>query len=1074
MAALFAFGCQKNRRLFHERELKEAGIDFANTLSPSEDFNIIDYLYFYNGGGVAAGDINNDGLPDLYFSGNQVSNRLYLNKGNLQFEDITESAGVGGKSTWNTGSVMADINGDGLLDIYVCAVVGVKHLTGHNELYINNGDLTFTEMSAEYGLDFESYSSSVAFLDYDLDGDLDMYLVNHALHTPKSFGHSSARTIRSYESGDKLLRNDNGKFTDVSEEAGIFGGIIGYGLGVAVSDFNNDGYPDLYVGNDFHEDDYFYLNNRDGTFTECGRKAFTVTSRFSMGNDVVDINHDGLPDLLTLDMLADDETVLKRSEGEENINIQKMRTDEYGYSYQYQRNMLHINQGDGTFMETALLSGVAATDWSWGALFADFDHDGHQDLFVSNGIPRRPNDLDYIKYVSNEQVVNTITATKLVDEQALALMPSGSVQNYVFKGNGDLSFQNMSHDWLPDLNTCSTASAVADLDNDGDLDIIINNVDAPPMILINETNASSNYLKIRLKYKGANEFGIGARVYCYYDQGTLQMKEMYTARGYQASSEPVVHFGLGKSGKADSLVIVWPDKKHQVLYGPEINQELVVTYTDDGGITRPSTIRKRNLLFQPTGDSLLDFIHREDLYTDFDRLKLLPYQQSDRGPATAVGDLNGDGLDDIYFGGSKRIPAQLFIQSQKKLMREKSAVLLRDSIDEVVDAVIADFNNDGKADIFVGTGGADFYAKAEPLMDKVYISSADTFLVESVADYYENASCVRLFDFDSDGDPDLFVGNESVSNDFGKIPRSYLLRNDGGKFTPVQQSVFDKLGMVTDAVWDDFDGDGDSDLVVVGEWMEPVFLRNERGVFEPVDMLDSPLNGLWQSVSVFDVNRDGKNDYILGNWGLNTKFAASPESPMTMYYGDVDNNGKSETIIAIAKKGKYYPIDGLDVLGSQLPGLRKKFPSYHLFAGKTINEVFSQQELDKTMKFHVHELASGYLENRNGKFVFVAFPPWVQTAPVMTQLKYDFDNDGEEDVLLAGNYFGVQPFYGRYGSFGGALLRSDGQLIEGRHAGLNLINQSARGLNIIRINGIPHLVVTINNGAAQTYRLTKQ
>lgn len=1066
--------CKEEKQLFKKLDTDNSGIVFENTVTATEDFNIIDYLYFYNGGGVAIGDINNDSLPDIFFSGNQVKNKLYLNKGNLKFEDITEKAGVAGNNTWDTGSIMGDVNGDGLLDIYVCAVVGIKNLSGHNELFINNGDNTFSERSKEFGLDFESYSSSAAFLDYDRDGDLDIYLLNHAIHTPESFGHANLRNQRTYESGGKMLRNEAGKFVDVSEEAKIYGGINGYGLGVAVADFNTDGYPDIYVGNDFHEDDYLYINNRDGSFTEQGKQAFTFTSRFSMGNDAADINHDGLPDIISLDMLPEDEEVIKRSEDDEDISILRLRTERYGYSYQFQRNVLQINQGNGEFQETGLLSNVAATDWSWSALFSDFDQDGHQDLFVSNGIPRRPNDLDYIKYVSSEQVVDLIGTTKIVDEKALALMPSGKAQNYIFKGSGNLQFENMSTVWLPAEKNCSTATALCDLDNDGDLDIVINQVNDKPGIYINQVDNSASHLKIKLNFTKQNTFGIGSRVYSYH-QGMLQLKEMYTVRGFQSSSEPIIHFGYGNATAIDSLIVVWPDGETKKLTAVKTNQTLTIT-PDDGVNTQAlRSVKTNQQLFQWTDQKELGitFEHKEDSYTDFDRLKLLPYQQSDRGPATAIGDINHDGLADIYFGGSKHIGGQFYLQSGNGFKRALIPYLLKDSVKEDVDAVIRDFNLDGKADLFIGTGGADFYNNSKPLLDSYFMSVDSGFVSSAVEGYYENASCIKEFDFDADGDFDLFVGNESVSNDFGASPKSYLLINSKGKLAPVQQDLFNSLGMVTDAVWDDYNKDGKVDLIVVGEWMEPVFLKNNGTSFEKDPVLENEMGGLWQSISSFDIDQDGDQDYMLGNWGLNSKFKASHSDPMKMYYSDFDSNGKSEAIVVIAKDGKYYTLDGLDVLASQIASLRKKYTSYQAFAGQGIEEIFSSEQLKKAVTYHVHTLASGYLKNDNGKFSFISFPDDIQLSPVMAQLKYDFDADGKEEVLLGGNYFGVQPLQGRYGSFVGALIKNEKEILNGRTIGLRLFNQSVRHLNIITVGEDQYLLVTINDGKAQVYKLVK-
>ncbi|MBX2969256.1 MAG: VCBS repeat-containing protein [Cyclobacteriaceae bacterium] len=1058
--------------MFEVLEPVKAGIDFENTLTPTDDFNIIDYLYFYNGGGVAVGDINGDGLPDLFFSGNQVKNKLYLNKGNLEFEDITDKAGVAGNSSWNTGSIMGDVNGDGLLDIYVCAVVGLKNLQGHNELYINNGDNTFTERSVEFGLDFDTYSSSAAFLDYDLDGDLDIYLLNHAVHTPESFGHARLRNVRSYESGDRLLRNDGEKFVDVSEEAGIYGGITGYGLGIAISDFNLDGYPDIYVGNDFHEDDYFYLNNGDGTFKEISKYVFSHTSKFSMGCDVSDINHDGYPDLITLDMLAEDEVVQKRSEGDESINTLRMRTGGYGYNYQFPRNMLHINRGNNQFMETALLSGVAATDWSWSALFSDFDQDGNQDLFISNGIPKRPNDLDYIKFVSSEQIVSKMEATKLVDQKALALMPSGYAQNYVFKGSGGLKFENMSARWLPQEKTCSTATAFADLDNDGDLDIIVNNVDGKPGIYINQTNTSANYLKVKLKYNQSNPFAFGSRVYSY-NNGIMQVKEMYTARGFQSSSEPVVHFGVDNVTVIDSVIVMWPNGDRQKLTAINSNQTLTISYN-----AQPSSIVVQNKeepgrIFEQVdlNNIGITYEHKEDNYTDFDRLKLLPYQQSDRGPATAIGDINNDGLTDIHFGGSKHMPGQFFIQTESGFLKTSIINILKDSIKEDNQSIMADFTMDGKADLYIGTGGADFYNRSAPLLDSYYKSSESGFILTEIEGYFENVSCLQPFDFDGDGDLDLFVGAQSVSNDFGATPKSYLLVNNNGQLAPHQAEFFENLGMVTDAVWDDYNGDGQVDLIVVGEWMSPVFLKNNRGKFERDKVFLEGLHGLWQAIAPLDVDSDGDTDYVLGNWGLNSRFKATNGHPMRMYYGDFDDNGKSETIVAIARDGKYYPLDGLDMLASQLPVLRKKFTSYESFAGKTIDQIFTKDQLNKATVYEVHELASGFLRNNNGVFDFVQFVDNLQVAPILSLMRYDFDLDGREEILVGGNYFGVQPFHGRFGSFGGAIIKSESDIRLSQSIGVNFFNQSVRHFNIVSFKNEKFLIVTINNGKCQVYKI---
>ncbi|WP_054558684.1 VCBS repeat-containing protein [Croceitalea dokdonensis] len=1068
MLALGLVGCTDSM-LFEAKDAKSTGIDFTNTLRETEELNILDYLYFYNGGGVAIGDINNDSLPDIFFTGNQVKNKLYLNKGNLTFQDISEMAGVEGKSSWNTGTVMADVNGDGFLDIYVCAVVGINGFNGFNELYINNGDNTFTERAAEYGVDFDSYSSNATFFDYDLDGDLDMYLLNHAVHTQNSYGDVSLRNKRTYETGDKLLRNDNGKFIDVSEQAGIYGGLNAYGLGVAVSDFNLDGYPDLYVGNDFHEDDYYYLNNGDGTFTESLKHFFGHSSRFSMGSDVADINNDGRPDLISLDMLPEKETVLKASEGDDNVQIQKIRIKEFGYHYQFTRNMLYINQPDGHFMETALLSGVAATDWSWSALFGDYDQDGHQDLFVANGIKKRPNDLDFVKFVSNDQIQKKIDNTKLVDNKALDLMPNGAEHNYIFKGGTDITFKDKSGEWMSKDTIISGASAYGDLDGDGDLDLVTNNLNKKASILINTTDRKTNYLKLKFKHKAPNTFGIGTKVYSYH-QGVVQFKELFPSKGFQASSEPIIHFGYGDTNVVDSLKIIWPNKTAQTLTKIKTNQTLLVQPEHTSPYAYPKKSKMHNLLFTKVEDNLgMDFMHVEDNYTDFIREKLMPYKASDRGPAMAIGDLNNDGKDDIFFGGSKRIPSKIYVQQDSSFVSVVLPTIANDSIKEAVAAGIADFNADGLKDLFVASGGADYFGKAAPLLDDLYLQNGTTFDQMPVPPSFENGSVVRPFDYDSDGDMDVFVGNHTVTGQFGQASNSYLLQNHQGSFSIDDTFKGNELGMVTDAIWDDFDKDGLIDLIVVGEWMSPKLFKNTPSGFQERQPLN--LNGLWQTLLPFDVDQDGDTDYILGNWGTNSKFTASVDQPLKMLYGDFDSNGQTETITLIEKNGAYYPLEGLDELSSQLVFLRKKFKSYQSFAGQSIDNILDEARLNKGKTLSVTELRSGFLRNNGGSFTFVPFNNNLQVAPIMAAVCYDFDHDGTEEVLIGGNYFGVKPYQGRFDSFPGALLKSEKNVILGNMLGLDFTQKSIRHLATITLNHQPYLIAVFNNDKTQVYKI---
>ena len=1074
VGVLMLLSCEKGGDLFKNPNPQKTGLLFTNQITETDELNILDYLYFYNGGGVAVGDINNDGLPDIYFTGNQVPNKLFINKGNLQFEDITQKAGVAGNNSWSTGVTMADVNGDGWLDIYACAVVGINGFKGYNELFINNQDGTFSEQSSDYGLDFDSYSSHATFFDYDLDGDLDLFLLNHAVHTQESYGQASLRLKRNYETGDKLLRNDGATFVDVSEEAGIYGGINGYGLGLAVADFNTDGYPDIFVGNDFHEDDYYYLNNGDGTFSEQMRTYFGHTSRFSMGNDVADINHDGLPDLISLDMLPEDEKALKASEGDDNEQTQRMRTKQYGYHYQFSRNMLYINRPNGKFQETALLSGIAATDWSWSALFGDYDQDGYQDLFIANGIPRRPNDLDFVKFTSTDQIQNKLSNTKLVDNKALDLMPSGAVPNYIFKGGKDLEFKNQSANWIHQDSLNSNSVAYADLDLDGDLDLVVNNLNHPSELYINQTNASASYLKLKFRGIGKNTQGIGVKAYAYI-QDKVHYRELQPSRGFQSSSEPILHFGLGNIKDVDSLRIIWPNKTQQSLKGIKANQTLIINQKEAKPLNPTKREESKNLFKMVANNLGIDFIHEEDNYVDFNREKLIPYKLSDRGPAFAIGDLNGDGTLDLFFGGSKFIAPQLYKGADTIFTKDnwqeptQEKWLQHEIKKEDVNALIHDFNGDGLSDLIIASGGGDFFGNSEILTDSYYVQKDGQLQPHDFPKFYQNTSVIKAADYDNDGDLDLFLGGHSQTGKFGAGVPSYVLKNQQGSFEI--DTKFELTGMVTDAEWVDYNRDGNLDLMVVGEWMSPKLYTYKAGDWVQNKL---PLNqGLWQSVQSYDIDQDGDLDFLLGNWGLNTKFRATAENPLRMYFGDFDHNGQTETLVGIEKEGEYYALETLDGLSGQMVHLRKKYNNYSSFAGQTLEEIMNKETLESAMKLEVNNLASGVLLNQNGAFEFQPFGTHLQTAPITAFCKYDFDNDGQEEVLLGGNYFGVKPYHGRFDSFTGALLKSNQKWTLADELGLDFMFKSVRHLQVFELNQKKYLIVVYNDEPLEVYALHK-
>ena len=1053
----------------------KSGITFSNNLQPIDKINILDYLYFYNGGGVAIGDINNDGLQDIYFTGNQTENKLYLNKGNLQFEDITATSETIGTSQWNTGVTMADVNGDGLLDIYICAVTGIGNLKGKNELFINNGNSTFTESAKDFGLDFQTYATQASFFDYDNDGDLDMYLLNQAVHTKGSYGKATIRKKRHEKAGDRLLKNENNIFIDVSEEAGIYGGINGYGLGICTADFNNDGFTDIYVSNDFHEDDFYYLNQGNGTFKESIKQYFGHISRFSMGSDAADINNDGYYDLITIDMLPDSESVLKTSVGEDNSDIHNLKVNNLGYHYQFARNMLQINKAGNHFSETALLNGVAATDWSWSPLFADFNLDGIQDLFVSNGIPKRPNDLDYIKYVSNEEINTQLKNNTILNQEVINKMPSGDYQNFIFEGTASLQFKNRSEDWLPENTSFSNGSAYADLDNDGDLDIVSNNLNETAFIYEN-TNSKNHFLNLKLEFEGKNKYAIGSKVFVF-EKDKRQYKQVFSSRGFQSSSELTLNFGFADDAKIDSILVVWPDNTFQKIERITTLDTIITIRPDKNrkDLIYADIYKDLEKIFKKTDGNLgINYTHTENSFIDFNRQNLIPYKISNKGPAIAVGDINGDGKDDIFFGGSKNQEAQVYIQGNSTFKIKSDPTLTSDKQAEDVFALIADFNKQHGNDIIVASAGGEYFHKAAPLLDRLYTNKGDGDFVKNAnfPKIYDNTSIIKMADIDGDNDLDLFIGGYASSIDFGQPSNSYLLENTADGFIIIDNPSFNGLGLVTDAVFSDYDNDGDADLIVVGEWMAPTFFQNISGIFKKVAITEDKLNGLWQTIAPFDIDEDGDLDYVLGNWGKNSKFKASKDYPLLMYYGDFDENGNTETITAIEKEGRYYTNLGLDELAGQMAFLKKDFPSYSKFAGKAINEIFTDKTLSKANHvYRAHELASGYLENKEGSFHFVPFKKQLQVAPITNALVYDFYNNGKEEMLLAGNNFGTTPYHGRLDGFSGALILNEKNIKLGHQIGLNLSHKQIKSMNIVQVNNKNYVLVTINNAKAELYEI---
>lgn len=1042
-------GCfSKNKAenpLFEVLDSKRTGLHFSNNLTYSPEFNLFKYMYFYNGSGIGAGDFNGDGKIDLFFASNQAQNKLFLNEGELKFKDVTAEALIPQDGGWSTGVSVVDINNDGLLDIYVCRVGQYETLRSRNQLLINQGmDKKgiphFVDKAKEYGLDFSGFSTQAAFFDYDNDSDLDVFLLNHSVHQNNNF-RPRAVFNGTYDplSGDRIFRNEGGHFADVTKETGINSTSISYGLGIAVADVNLDGYPDLYIGNDFHENDYLYINQKNGTFRDDSEQDFMHTSQYSMGVDVADINNDAFPEIISMDMLPSDPYILKRSLGEDSYDLFHEKIG-MGYFYQFTRNNLQYNRRNGLFSEVGLYSGIAATDWSWAPLWMDFDNDGLKDLFISNGIPKRMNDIDYVNFVSSGEVQQKITANDMQgkDMSLIKKFPEIKIPNKFYRNNGNLSFTDQGEAIEGNAPTFSNGAVYADLDGDGDLDIVVNNIDNPALVYENKSadSAKSSFLELSLQGPADNRNAIGAKAVLY--SGTeVRTYENYPVKGFLSSMQVPLHIGL-KNTRVDSLILVWPDRTYQRITLTKGVTTQKLTYQKGLPAFNFSTLANDRSIqaFKATditAQSGLAFQHKENRFVEFDREALIPHMVSTEGPPVAVGDINRDGLEDVFLGGARNEKSAVFLQQPSgRVVKTVQPVLDADSIYEDTGACWADVNGDGAVDLIVASGGNEFYGADFHNAPRVYLNDGKgglSRLRDAIKDIYITASCVVANDFNGDGFADLFLGGRAVPWAYGQVPQSYLLLNNrNGTFTDVTTRYakdLQKAGMVTSGQWSDLDGDGDKDLLLSLEWDGVVAFINNSGNF--VKKVLSDKKGWWNFLLPCDVNGDGNVDLIAGNLGLNSRLKASDKEPVRLYFNDFDGNGRKEQVLTYYVDGRELPFANKAELEKQMPVLKKKFLYAEDLAKASLNDLLGEKQLKDASLLTANYFANAILLNKgNLTFETRALPQEAQFTMMKSAAVVNANGDDKPDILMMGNYYDSNIEMGHYDADFGTLLINQG------------------------------------------------